>query len=149
MAKFNSKFKYMYDAAPEIALVTKDHVAKTASFNGTVYALETLNGYWNVPAILADEAFAVVFHVEALDQTTGDEVYTVELEFGPIGFATSIKPFKAVVTKPGQYAFLVDIDTIVALKADVAAMRLAVTLAGTTPSVTLYAFIAGQIIDGV
>lgn len=149
MAKMNSKFKYMYDAAPASELIAKDGVAKTATFNGTAIALDKLNGYWahNNNGILADDVFAIAVNVAALDATTGDETYTIELEAGPVGFATSIKTSKLTVSAPGQYAILVDMDTIKAMKADVGAIRLAVTLAGTTPSITLNAWIAGAIID--
>lgn len=144
MAKMNSPFKYMYDAAPEAAVVAKDHVAKTATFNGAAFTLDTLHGHWT-SGELADTTFPVVVNVEALDKTTGDETYTLELEFGPAGFGSSIKPQKLVVAAPGQYVFLVDIDTLKAVKNDIAAFRLVGTLAGTTPSITLHAFIGGAI----
>lgn len=143
--KMNSRFKYMFDAAPSVALVAKDGVAKTASFNGAPLTLDTLQGYWT-DGELADQTFAVVVNVTALDRTTGDETYTLELEFGPAGFAGAEKTHKLVVTATGQYVFLVDLDTVKAVQADVAQVRLVGTLAGTTPSVTLHAFIAGAII---
>jgi len=67
MAKMNSKFKYMYDAAPAIALAANDGVAVTATANGTTYALDQLDGYWNVEDELADQTFAVVLNVEAAE----------------------------------------------------------------------------------
>jgi len=147
MAKMNSKFKYMYDAAPASALIVKDHVAKTASFNGPAITLDKVGGYWNAEdPILADSTVAIAINVEAADKTTGDETYTIELEAGPVGFATSIKTGKVTVPGPGQYVILVDFDTLKAQKPDVAAIRLAATLAGTTPSITAHAWIAGKII---
>lgn len=151
MAKMNSQFKYMYDAAPSVALVAKDHIAKTASFNGVSVALDTVGGYWNAPRgaksrILADTTFAVVINVEEVDTAT-DEAYTAAVEFGPLGFADSVKIGELKITKPGQYVILVDADTVAFMQEDVAAMRLAVTAEGTTPSITLHAFIGGRIIN--
>lgn len=148
MSKLKSKFRYMYDAAPASTLVAKDAVAKTASFNGSAIVLDELNGYWNNAGELADAVFAVAVNVTAMDTTTGDEAYTVELEFGPAGFATSVKSHKLTITKTGQYVILVDVDTLRAMKADGAAIRLAGTLAGTTPSITLHAWLAGSVIAG-
>lgn len=147
MAKMNSPFKYMYDAAPEAAVVVKDHATHTATFNAPAVSLDLLAGYWNQPNPgLADQTFAIVVNVESLDFTTADETYALELEFGPAGFATSVKPFKLNVTKPGQYAFLVDLDTIRAIKADADTFRLVATLGGTTPIIALHAWNAGAII---
>ncbi len=145
MAKMNSKFKYMYDAAPASQLIAKDGVAKTATFNSTVKALDLVDGHWNTTE-LADQTFAVVVNVASVDATTGDETYTVELEFGDADFAPAQKTHKMVVTKPGQYVFLVDLDTVRALVATAVNMRVAVTLAGTTPIIVLNAYIAGAII---
>jgi hypothetical protein len=148
MAKMNTKFRYMYDAAPASALLPKDHAAKTASFNGSAIVLDTVGGYWNAAdPILADTTFAIAVNVENVDRTTGDETYTLEVEFGPVGFASSVKTHKLVVTKPGQYVILVDAETVKAMKSDVAAMRIAATLDGTTPSITAHAWIAGRIIN--
>jgi hypothetical protein len=149
MAKMNSQFKYMYDAAPSIALVAKDHAEHAGSFNGVAIVLDKLGGYWNTPDArsLADTTFAVVVNVEAIDTTTGDETYVAEIEFGPLGFATSVKPNRVEIKGPGQYVMLVDADTVAFMKQDVAAMRLAVTAAGTTPKIKLHAFIGGRIIN--
>lgn len=145
MAKMNSKFKYMYDAAPASELIAKDGVAKTASFNGTVKVLDVVDGHWNTNE-LADQTFAVVVNVLALDATTGDETYTLELEFGDADFAPAQKTHKLVVSKPGQYVFLVEADTVRAAVPTADRFRIAATLAGTTPSITLHAFIGGQIL---
>lgn len=149
MAKMNSQFKYMYDAAPSVALVAKDHQAHTGSFNGTAIILDKLGGYWNTndARSLADTTFAIVLNVEAIDTTTGDETYTAAIEFGPVNFATSVKPNVVTIKRPGQYVMLVDADTVAFMNNDVAAMRLAVTAGGTSPSITLHAFVGGAIIN--
>jgi hypothetical protein len=146
MSRMNSKFRYMYDAAPASALIAKDGAAHVATFNGTAIALDELDGYWNTNE-LADEVFAIAVNVTAIDHTTGDETYTVELEFGPAGFATSVKTSKLTIGAVGQYAILVDAATLRAMKADGNTIRLVGTLAGTTPSITLHAWIAGAIVD--
>jgi hypothetical protein len=144
MSKMKSKFKYMYDAAPASELIAKDGVAKTASFDGTAKVLDVLEGYWTAGE-LADDVFAVAINVTAVD-LAADETYVLELEAGPVGFATSVVVGKVTIAGTGQYVILVDADTVKAQKADAAAIRLAGTIGGTTPSITLHAWIAGRIV---
>lgn len=67
MAKMNSKFKYMFDAAPSVSLMAQGDAPKTASFNGAPITLDVLKGYWNpAPAAPADKTFAVIVNVTAL-----------------------------------------------------------------------------------
>jgi hypothetical protein len=110
-----------------------------------------VGGYWNTLGELADQAFAVAVNVTALDATTGDETYTIELEFGDAGYAHSQKLHKLVVPAPGQYVILVDIPTAKKVLGanKLNEFRAVVTVAGTTPSITLNAWMAGQIIDGL
>jgi len=149
MGKFNSGFKYMYDAAPEVALLPKDHVAHVASFNGAAVALPQVEGWWNQPQYPADNVFAVAINVEAVDTATGDETYALSLAFGTDDtFATEIVQQTVHVKKAGQYAILVDMDTVVKqLGAAPTACRIEATLAGTTPSITAHAWLAGSIVD--
>lgn len=147
MAKMNSKFKYMYDAAPAIALAAKGAAARTASFDGTTLALDKLEGYWNTEGELADQTFAVAINIDDAVTTAGDEVYTLGLEFGDdAAFTNAVTTHTAAVTGTGQIAFLVDVDTVRALLADASHMRLTGTLAGLAPSIELHAWIAGRII---
>lgn len=68
MSKMNSPFKYLYDAAPEAALMVRGAGAQTANFSGTPIVLDVLNGYWNpAPAGLADQTLAVVVNVLTLN----------------------------------------------------------------------------------
>lgn len=146
MAKLKSNFKYMLDAAP--AITFRDAAAAPITADGTTAAitLDKVGGYWNNANELADSTFAVVINVSALDKTTGDETYVINLEAGPVGFATSVVVGTVTVTKTGQHVILVDVDTIRKSKADAAALRLAVDVTGTTPSIDFVAFIAGAII---
>jgi hypothetical protein len=151
MSKFASKYRYIYDAAPQAALAPNDGVAITATGNLATHVLDKVQGWWNNPQFPADNVFAVAINVEAADFTTGDETYTVELEFGDAGYAHSVKPHKATIKGVGQYVFNVDIPTIVQSLGAYALneFRVVLTLAGTTPSITLKAFMAGEIIDGL
>lgn len=76
MAKMNSAFKYMYDAAPSIALLPKDGAVRTATFNGPEKALDQVEGYWNTNE-LADKTFAVVVHVTELNTSKLSHVLTL------------------------------------------------------------------------
>lgn len=144
MAKMNSKFKYMFDAAPSITLRDGDAAAITADGNTNAIALDQLDGYWNTQGEVADVTFAIIVHVTAIDRANADETYSIVPQFGPAGFATNVV-YGGLngITKTGQYVILVDLDTVKAIKADVAALRLAVDVGGTTPSITFKAWIAG------
>lgn len=146
MAKMNSKFKYMFDAAPSITLEAQSAPARTADGNTAAIALDKLDGYWN-SGELADQTFAVAVNVLSLDTTTGDETYALNLVFGEgAGFTGAVTTHSAVITAPGQYVFLVDIDTVRAILDGADHMRIAVDVGGTTPSIDFYAWIAGAII---
>lgn len=145
MAKLKSNFKYMLDAAPAITFRDAAAAAFTADGNTAAITLDEVGGYWNTNE-LADSTFAVVINVSALDETTGDETYKINLEAGPVGFASSVVVGTVTVTETGQHVILVDVDTIRKSKADAAALRLAVDVAGTTPSIDFVAFIGGAII---
>lgn len=146
MAKMNSKFKYMFDAAPSITLEAQSAPARTADGDTTAIALDKLDGYWT-NGELADQTFAVAVNVLSLDTTTGDETYALNLVFGEgAGFTGAVTTHSLRVAGPGQYVFLVDIDTVRAMLANADHMRIAVDVGGTTPSIDFYAWIAGAII---
>lgn len=145
MTKMNSNFKYMLDAAPSITFRDGAAAAITADTNTSAITLDQLDGYWT-SGELADQTFAVVVNVESLDEVTGDETYVLNLVAGPVGFATSVNVGTITVTETGQHVFLVDLDTVKKSKSDAAALRIAVDVGGTTPSIKFTAFIAGAII---
>ncbi len=146
MSKLKSNFKYMLDAAPSITFRDAAAAALTADANTNAITLDALAGYWNTSNELADSTFAVVINVSTLDETTGDETYRIDLVAGPDGFASSVVVGTVTVTEVGQHVILVDVDTIRKSKADAAALRLAVDVAGTTPIIDFVAFIGGAII---
>lgn len=144
MAQMNTKFQYMYDAASTVSLRAKSAAALTADTNGDALVLDALEGYWNTNGELADKTFAVVIHVTALDTSSADETYAINLQAGPVGFASNVViGTLPSITKTGQYVILVDINTVKALKADAAAIRLVTDVGGTTPSIDFYAWISG------
>lgn len=148
MAKMNSKFKYMFDAAPAITLRAKSAAALTADGNTDAIVLDQLDGYWNPGVNLADQTFAVVVNIDALE-TGDDETYALSLVFGDdASFTNNVTTHTIAPTTTGQYVFLVDFDTVVAMLAGTTRMRIAVDVTASTgsPSIDFHAFIAGAII---
>lgn len=133
--QMNTKFQYMYDAAPASALISKG-AAKTASFVGNTITLDTLKGFWT-SGELADKTLAIVVNVDAADFGTGDETYDLEAKVGAV--TVGVTP----VTGPGQYVILLDMMTVAKTAPGETALTLAGTVAGTTPSITLYSWISG------
>lgn len=145
MSKMNDKTKYLFDAAPAATLVAKG-AAKTASADGAAFALDQVEGYWN-DGELADNTIAVVVHVTALDTTTGDEAYEIDLEFGDdAAFTNATLTHTLAVSKAGQYVILVDVATVTRLLDGASHMRVNLTAAGTTPSITFHAWLGGAIL---
>lgn len=145
MAKMNSKFKYMFDAAPSVSLLGQSDAAHTASFVGTTLTLDKLDGYWNQPIPpLADQTFAIVINVTAVDHTTGDETYKLDLVASSNGFtAKTVVGTIGAIPATGQYVILIDADTMAQVVAGVTAIRIEGTLAGTTPSIAAFAWMTG------
>lgn len=148
MAKFNSRNVHMYDAAPSVALITKDGVAKVASFTGNVYKLDLVEGWWNQPQFPADWNLNVILQVTAVDRTTGDEKYTFVIEgstdaafTAPVTLATLAADTPSI----GQYVSEFYLDTAAAVLPGVQYIRVKATIAGTTPSITCYAWIGDDI----
>jgi hypothetical protein len=147
MAKMNSKFKYMFDAAPAITLKAKADAAITSTADSAIYELEQLDGYWNTGEELADQTFAVVVNVDDFDVADADETYVLTLVFGnDASFTASTTTHTLTVAATGQHVLLVDLDTVRALLSDATHMKITATLAGTTPSLDYHAYIAGAII---
>lgn len=147
MSKLHSKFQYMYDAAPAASLRAKGLAAVTATTALDGLNLDALNGYWNTDGELADKTLAVVVNVTDVDP---DGTYDIELQAGPVGFASNkvIGVLKGI-TAEGQYVLLVDVATAQALKADTEALRLNVVVTDTdgagagVPGIAFHSWIAG------
>lgn len=112
-----------FTATSNLAVVT---VTNTLGVGGTLTEAETT---------LSTTAFA-----------GGNESYAFAVQVGPVGFASNAVLGTLNITRTGQYVFLVDLDTAIAMKSDTAAIRLVGTLAGVAPSITLYSWIAGRIL---
>lgn len=75
--------------------------------------------------------------------TGNNETYKLDVQGGPVGFGSNTVLHTISVTAPGQYVLPIDVDTAKALKDDLAALRLVGTLAGVSPSLTAFSWIAG------
>jgi hypothetical protein len=147
MSKLGTKFRYMYDADPSAALRAKGQADIVATAAQPALALDKVGGYWNTLGELADSTFAVVVNVTLVDP---DGTYDIELQAGPVGFATN-KVIGALrgVTATGQYVLLVDAITLKALKSDAAAIRLNAVVTDTdgaganVPGINFYSWITG------
>lgn len=144
MANMNTSHRYIYDAAPSTLFRARTAAAIAATGNSNEVVLDKLDGYWNTKGELADETLAVIVNVVAADRTTGNETYVLDLVAtdGAGNAQTAVNLGGVTVTGPGQYVILVDVATQKLVDADFAGLRLATTLAGTTPSLTYHAWIS-------
>lgn len=108
----------------------------TSYFNLTLATAEWANG-----EVSSKQEFVVVVHVETLDDTTGDETYTFALKVANADASVSKNFSSTAVTEPGQYVLPItreQIDTVAAGEK----IAVVATLAGTTPSVKYFAYVA-------
>lgn len=134
--KMHSRTRYMYDAATEASLRAKSAAAITASTAGAALVLDTLQGYWTTGE-LADNTLAVVANVNAIDNGTGDETYKLDVKTNN-GIVVGTATVKAL----GQYVILLDMDTVRLSDPTAVSISLDATIAGTTPSLDFFAWIA-------
>lgn len=76
MAKMNSKFKYMFDAAPSVRLIERNGTPQVASFNSAAVALDKLEGHWTSNE-LADQTFALVVNVTDIESSPSTGTFTL------------------------------------------------------------------------
>ena len=147
MAILKSKYKYMLDVAGTTTLIARDGVAKTATFQSSIYELDQLNGYWNTLDELADQTLAVVINVE--DVTVNTPTATATLDTVVATDAITIDDgentavtFTAVDAAPTAIQFLVggDDDETAANLADAinatAALTVVATASGAVVTIT-------------
>ncbi|USM11593.1 minor capsid [Citromicrobium phage vB_CbaS-RXM] len=143
MANMNTSHRYVYDAAPATLFRARTAAALTANGNSNTVNLDKLDGYWNTDGELADETLAVIVNVTALDTADGDETYSLALQ--PLDGAGAALTGVSLGTLPikgiGQYVLLVDAATVKQC-GDLSALRIAATVAGTTPSITFHAWMS-------
>ena len=119
--------KFIYDAEATVELRDIDAPAVTTTTTGTA-----INFDWD-----AANGFAVNLNVKAVDRANADETYIGTIESldssGANAFTQLTMPS---ITAPGNYRFLIDGETAAQFDTDAAQIRLVMTLAGTSPSIT-------------
>jgi hypothetical protein len=139
--KMNSRFRQMFDAAPDTLFRGRTAADVTATADSAVVALDKLTGFWTDGNELADYLLPVIVNVLKADHTTGDETYKVDVVTNNgIVVATS------KVIGVGQYVLLVDADTLHQADPTAVSIHVAATLGGTTPILN-YAAWLGEYAD--
>lgn len=146
-----SKFPYVFDADAAVTLRDVADGAETSTASEAGISLN-VNGtaYW-ASGDAPYRTMAVVVHVTAVDDTTGDEAYTFSVEtdsqqgFGdsPVAVASlpDIGGAAGSQNALGYWVMLLDTDTMAKLDADATHIRITCTIAGTTPSITYAAWL--------
>lgn len=136
-----SKVRFNIDA--ENFLRDEAQGAITASANTASKALGALSADWNAGELAMPQQVAVVLLVDTLDKTTGDETYKFEVEVGTDAtFGTKAVVATLDVGSVGVKEILVAKDTVLDKLPNAAFIRVAATLAGTTPSVKFAALLS-------
>lgn len=135
-----SRSRYQYDAA--LALQAYNSAAVTADAASNSIALQR-NVHHSLPAGISYGQFAVVLDVQALDKTTGDETYVVNVEVGTDAtFGTKATAHSFTVTGLGCVHAILDTQTIEKLLPNAKFIRTAVDVGGTTPSITYASYVS-------
>jgi hypothetical protein len=141
-----SAVRHQYDAS--LALQAPGSVAITATAPTSALDLYEITGspYGALNGLNGLGSFDLVLYVGALDHTTGDETYTVQIEVADEAASwTVVESFLLATAQIGEVlAFPLQPATLAAFAGDAAQIRLNVVLAGTTPSLTYWAFLAPQ-----
>lgn len=146
-----SKVKVQYDAAAAVLLRAASDGAETATATEAAVSLSELDGaYWQTEGEIPHGVFEVVVHVSALDNTTGDETYTLSLVVDDTSNMSDtpreIASLNLATKQTGVYYMYVDSRNIPKLDTDSSGsdkwLAIKATLAGTTPSITYGAWIS-------
>ncbi len=146
MSTMKTRNKYIYDAAPAVLLRAVNSAPLTATGLSTVLSLDALNtAYWDNNEIPVRE-LSIAIVVTACDFTTGDETYVVSAE---VAASAAFTTAYTVASQPilgntgvGAYSLVLDMDSVFQLGVRPTHIRLRMTLAGTTPSITYAAWLA-------
>lgn len=135
-----SEVNYLYDAqtvlrAPGSAAMTATGTVGTFALDKMVNAGKSI--YRNN---LGAQQYKIVIAVSAIDKTTGDETYTLTASTGAVGNST-VQVGELVVSSTGQYVLVLDARSIEQADANHAELKLTLTVAGTTPSITFAAWV--------
>ena len=138
MTVSSSLVRFNVDA--ELALRAEGLPNITADAASDPLSLDRLSAYWNAGEIATPQQFAIFGSVSALDATTGDETYDIEVQVDSdttFGSPVVIKTVR--VTKLGLFVIPSVREQLEAV-ADAAFLRLNVDVAGTTPIFNYYAY---------
>ncbi len=145
---FPSKVRHGVDAEPSVVLRALAGGNITASAAETAKALPILNtAFWHNNDV-AFENEAIVIHVTALDKTTGDETYEIQVQVDtdqPFAGSNFVIVGRLAVTTTGVFVINLDGPTIKTLLLGGAFIRVAAVLAGTTPILNYEAWVAPSI----
>lgn len=144
----SSRSKFLIDVDPNVVLKTPGTVTST-TIETSVPLNELDDAYWQDGEIPKSNIRAVV-HVTAMDRTTADETYVLDLIVDDASAQNDSPVVIASLTltgKPvGVYEILADPDNIPKLDADTSGsekyLAIRATLGGTTPSITYGAWLA-------
>lgn len=144
----SSRVNEIIDLDDAVTLRDATDGAETATATETAVSLQELDSaYWHNGEI-PHGVFKVVFHVTAVDRTTGDETYTLSLVVDDTADMSDTPATVAAlaITAAGVYTMFVDSKNIPQVNADSSGadkwIAAKATLAGTTPSITYGAWIA-------
>lgn len=138
----NSVVTGNFDA--EAAFRAPGTAAITSTANSSAVAIDYMDYarglYADTHGKMTYEIFIVV---TALDTADADETYTLNVRVGTDASMTSATAVAEVnIGSTGQFKVLVDRDTLEKTLAGATHMDIRATLAGTTPSLTYYAWVA-------
>lgn len=156
-----SKIKHQYDALLALRALTDRATPVTADAAGggfvDLHHLKIGSSYVGIaglPGAIGDlvgkfgqTPFDVVVYVDAIDSTTGDEVYTLKLQSVDSAKANPTDvPGGALVVTAGlvgePIVLKIDPQNIALSDPDAAFLRIFADVGGTTPSITYFAFAA-------
>jgi len=140
-----SRIRHAYDAS--LALLAPNSAANTATFTSTKVDINrivnsvrgALNGKYG------ERNFSVVFVVTALDHTTGDETYSYAFTTWDANGANPVTQRTEVFTTAdigAVYVYDFDTGSLANRDNDAALFGFVATLAGTTPSVQGFSYVA-------
>lgn len=144
-----SKVKYSYDASLALYAPPKSGVAVTTitatAASTQVDINKIVNGRGDIAGRFGEGSFDVVLHVVSLDHTTGDETYSVAYNTYDVNGANAVTHDTRLLTITNIGQTLVnkfDTATLGLEDANAFYFGLNVTLAGTSPILGYWAFIA-------
>lgn len=145
-----SKVKSTYDAA--LVLQAVGSVAITTTTTSTKVDINRIAfGRGDIQGRYGEGSFDVVMSIVALDHTTGDETYSLAFTtYDSAGANATTQDTHAFtiadIGNPLRYKF--DTATLAEVDSDAAQFAIVATLAGTTPSLQYWAFIAPNLAWG-